>query len=220
MIFHDILKHSVSRKATMNPRQMKEYKAQQAKKNAEKKREEEVKKGWREESERMEAKRLAELCRMETGEYKGKWSVTRTETPLKGDCYEQMIAVWKSLGRLGAKMMLGETRSMAGEWRNFDCGRGMPLWHCWVEYHDMVYDTSQGQNILMPKEMYYTAFRVQTAMPYPTTESAPKAEKEGLCIGIRIPSPRELEFVRNIIRKQWSLGRREFPDDVRAIIGK
>jgi len=205
---------------------MKEYKAQQAKKNAEKKWEEEVKKTWREEAEKMEAKRLADLCRMETGEYKGKWSVTRhAEFPIgsAGDCYEQMIAVWKKLGRLGAKMMIGETRSMAGEWRNFDCGRGMPLWHCWVEYHDMVYDTSQGQNIVMPKEMYYTAFRVQTSREYPTETSAPKAEKEGLSIGIRIPSPRELEFVRDIIRKQWRLGRREFPEctgDVRAIIGK
>jgi hypothetical protein len=204
----------------MNPRQMKEYKAQQAKKNAEKKHRESQEKNWREESERMERERLAELCRMETGEYKGKWSVTRTETPLAGDCHEQMIAVWKKLGRLGAKMMLGETRSMAGEWRNFDCGRGMPLWHCWVEYQDMVYDTSQGQNILMPKEMYYTAFRVQTAMPYPITETASRNRKEGLCIDIRIPSPRELEFVRNIIRKQHRLGRREFPEDVRAIIGK
>jgi hypothetical protein len=129
-----------------------------------------------------------------------------------------MIETYKKLGKLGAKMMIGETRSMAGEWRNFDCGRGMPLWHCWVEYRDMVYDTSQGQNILMPTEMYYKGFRVQTAMDYPTDASAPKATEEGISWGIRIPSPRELEFVRNIIRKQHRLGRREFPDDVSAIL--
>jgi len=214
MIFHDILKHSVSRKATMNPRQMKEYKAQQAKK-----REHEA---FVRNQERMkEEVRRAELERMSEGEYKGRWSVTRhAEFPIgsAGDCYEKMVETYKKLGNLGARMMLGETRSMAGEWRNFDCGRGMPLWHCWVEYRDMVYDTSQGQNILMPTEMYYKAFRVQTAMDYPTDESAPKVTEEGLSWGIRIPSPRQLEFVRNIIRKQWSLGRREFPDDVSAIL--
>ena len=207
----------------MNPRQMREYKHQQAVKNAERKHREEQAKAIREHERKQEEERRAELDRMSKEEYRGKWSVSRlVQMPIgaKGDCYEQMIATWKKLGRLGAKMMLGEMRSMAGEWQNFDCGRGMPLWHCWVEYHDMVYDTSQGQNILMPKEMYYKAFRVQTSREYPTESSTAKATEEGLTWGIRVPSPRELEFVREIIRKQYRLGRRQFSDDVSAIIGR
>lgn len=175
----------------------------------------------REYERKQEEERRAELDRMSREEYKGKWSMSKLFRMLigaKGDCYEQMIATWKKLSKMEAKMMLGEIRSKAGEWQNFDCGRGMPLWHCWVEYRDMVYDTSQGQNILMPREMYYKAFRVQTSREYPTTSTAPKATDKGLSYSMEIPSPRELDFVRDIIRKQYRLGRRDFTDDISAII--
>jgi hypothetical protein len=63
--------------------------------------------------------------------------------------------------------------------------------------------------------MYYNRYRVEKTMDYPHAIVGIGKTKE-----VTIPNPRELEFVREVVRKQYRLGRREFAEDVSAIIGK
>jgi hypothetical protein len=100
-------------------------------------------------------------------------------------------------------MMIGEGRSYAGDWLDFDEGRGMPIWHCWVENGDMVYDKSQGDSILMPKVEYYKQKRVEKAIEYPI-----RKEKNAIVI----PLPGVVPFVKEVLKKKYKLGYRDFTE--------
>lgn len=123
--------------------------------------------------------------------------------PLRGDCFEKAVEVWRILSKKGAKMMIGEGRSYAGDWLDFDEGRGMPIWHCWVENGDMVYDKSQGDSILMPKVEYYKQRRVEKAIEYPM-----KKENNVTVI----PTPGVVPFVKEVLKKKYKLGYRDFTE--------
>jgi hypothetical protein len=123
--------------------------------------------------------------------------------PLRGDCFDKAVEVWRILAKKGAKMMIGEGRSYAGDWIDFDEGRGMPVWHCWVENGDMVYDKSHGNSILMPKDVYYILKRVEKVIPYPM-----KKEKNAMVI----PTPGVVPFVKEVLKKKYKLGFRDFTE--------
>ena len=135
-------------------------------------------------------------------EIKGNREVETLVGPVRGDCFEKAVEVWIKLNKKG-KMMLGEQRSYAGDWIDFDEGRGMPIWHCWVENGDMVYDKSQGESILMPKDVYYILKRVEKAIPYPI-----RKEKDAMVI----PTPGVVPFVKEVLKKKYKLGFRDFTE--------
>ena len=127
----------------------------------------------------------------------------------RGDCFDKALEIYLKLAKKGAKMMIGETRSLAGDWIDFDNGRGMPLWHCWVENGNMVYDKSQGRSILWTRDKYYNRMRVENAMDYPVKKMDTK---------LVVPTPRTIKLAIDVLKKQYQLGRRDFTKDEYKII--
>jgi hypothetical protein len=103
----------------------------------------------------------------------------------------------------GAKLMNGELRSRLAEWKDVDEGKGMPIWHVWVEVGDMVYDRSNGKSEMMPKEMWYVCHRVKRSAEYPMSW---RQNKDGTATA-HLPAPRETAMVQEIKAKQRTLGR-------------
>ena len=169
-------------------------------------------------NENLDAIRAMCLSMMEKYEYKGKCHVgtqkKRDDDHLpagkrRGECFTENRAVWMAMMPKGAKLMMGECRSRLGEWRDFDEGKGMPIWHVWVEVDDMVYDRANGASILMPKEMFYMRFRVQRSAEYPKIWNHDTTRGT---ITVHLPAPRDVAMVKEIVEKQRTLGRRDYPD--------
>jgi len=78
-----------------------------------------------------------------------------------GTCVKEAMSTWFKLQKLGSKYICGVTRSRAGAWKDTDEGKGMPIYHCWVECGEMVYDCSNGSKNIMDKEIYYQLRRVK-----------------------------------------------------------
>ena len=85
------------------------------------------------------------------------------ETPANGNgtCVGEAMSTWFKLRKLGSKYMCGVMRSRNGAWKDIDEGKGMPIYHCWVECGDTVYDCSNGGKSIMDKEIYYQLRRVK-----------------------------------------------------------
>jgi hypothetical protein len=126
-------------------------------------------------------------------------------TGATGNCFDSAVDTFFKLRTRGARLMLGRIRSTKDEWLYFDGGKGMLLWHVWVENKGKVYDLSQGRKLLVERDAYYARYRVEEAMEYPMNISGDMAY---------IPPPISLPFVRDTIRIQYILGRRDFPHDV------
>jgi len=78
-----------------------------------------------------------------------------------GTCVKDAMSVWFKLRKLGSKYMCGVMRSRNGDWKHIDEGKGMPIYHCWVECGETVYDCSNGGKTIMDKEIYYQLRRVK-----------------------------------------------------------
>jgi hypothetical protein len=146
------------------------------------------------------------------GEYKGRYSIGKERITgnehlpaeeRRGTCYEDNREVWMKMINKGAKLMNGELRSRLAEWKDVDEGKGMPIWHVWVEVGDMVYDRSNGKSLIMPTELYYLRSRVKRSAEYPMTW---KQNKDGTGT-VHLPPPHETAMVREIKAKQRTLGR-------------
>jgi hypothetical protein len=145
-------------------------------------------------------------------EYKGRYSIGKERRTgnehlpaeqRRGSCYEENRAVWMLMLPKGAKLMNGELRSRLAEWKDVDEGKGMPIWHVWVEVGDMVYDRSNGKSEMMPKEMWYVCHRVKRSAEYPMSW---RKNKDGTATA-QLPAPRETAMVQEIKAKQRALGR-------------
>jgi hypothetical protein len=73
------------------------------------------------------------------------------------------LETYQKLEKKGAKMVMGELRSRMQEWAELDECRGLPIYHVWVEVGDMVYDVSNGNKVIAPRELFYLAKRVVRA---------------------------------------------------------
>jgi hypothetical protein len=153
------------------------------------------------------------LRHLADGEYKGRYSVGKERITgnehlpaeeRRGTCYEENREVWMTMLKRGAKLMHGELRSRLAEWKDADEGKGMPIWHVWVEVGDMVYDRSNGKSLMMPKEMYYLRSRVQRSAEYPMRWQFDLVRDKST---VHLPAPHETAMVREIKAKQRTLGR-------------
>ena len=147
-------------------------------------------------------------------EYKGRFSIGKERRTgnehlpaeeRRGSCYEENREVWMKMLSKGAKLMHGELRSRLAEWRDVDEGKGMPIWHVWVEVGDMVYDRSNGKSEVMPREMWYVIHRVKRSAEYPMRWSFDL--RGGGKSTAHLPAPLETAMVQEIKAKQRKLGR-------------
>jgi len=127
----------------------------------------------------------------------------------EGTCFEENLRVFAIMRSKGARMMIGELRSKLNDWRDADEGRGMVIQHAWVEVGDMVYDRSNGNKVILPKEVFYIKARVKRAEELRLREVKKiKADKSGYTIRI-IPDEDQINAFNDYIQnKQRQLGRR------------
>jgi hypothetical protein len=78
-----------------------------------------------------------------------------------GDCVEQSIKTWLKLKKLGAKIVQGECWSRAEKYIHLNKGKGLPIFHSWVELGDKCYDYSQGKMLVCDWELFYMLKRVK-----------------------------------------------------------
>lgn len=154
------------------------------------------------------------LGHLADGEYKGRYSVGKERITgnehlpagqRKGFCFEENREVWMTMLKKGAKLMHGELRSRLAEWADVDEGKGMPIWHVWVEVGDMVYDRSNGKSLMMPREMFYLRSRVKRSAEYPMRWKQNKYN-DGTAT-VSMPAPCDTAMVQEIKAKQRALGR-------------
>jgi hypothetical protein len=97
----------------------------------------------------------------------GSFKFIRHSPPLstqqRGTCVTENLETYRKLEKKGAKMVMGEMRSRMSEWADLDECRGLPIYHVWVEVGDMVYDVSNGNKVIAPRELFYLAKRVVRA---------------------------------------------------------
>jgi hypothetical protein len=78
-----------------------------------------------------------------------------------GDCYEASLKLKLKLNGIGAIRVRGGLSS------KFIVGQveegGLPPYieHCWVEAKGLVYDWSQGKNVIMRKEDWYSMYEIR-----------------------------------------------------------
>ena len=78
-----------------------------------------------------------------------------------GSCVRESLAVVAKLrNRIGVKWIQGELRSRQPQWKEIDDNRGMPIYHCWVELDDKVYDFANGSKCIADRDLYYMYRRV------------------------------------------------------------
>ncbi len=86
----------------------------------------------------------------------------------KGNCVRESLAVVAKLRkRTGVKWVQGELRSRQPQWRETDDNRGMPIYHCWVELDDKVYDFSNGSKTIADRDLFYMYRRVVRSREIP-----------------------------------------------------
>lgn len=78
----------------------------------------------------------------------------------RGQCAEESLQLYKKMKHMGAKVINGVLRSKRNEWRTVNECRGMPIYHCWVEVGDKVYDYSNGERVIADRDIYYQIKRV------------------------------------------------------------
>jgi hypothetical protein len=78
-----------------------------------------------------------------------------------GDCYEASMKLKLKLSGIGAVRVRG---GVSSKWivGQVDEG-GLPPYieHCWVEAKGIVYDWSQGKNLMMKKEDWYSIYEIR-----------------------------------------------------------
>jgi len=85
-----------------------------------------------------------------------------------GDCVRESLEVVAKLRkRTGVKWVQGELRTRPQQWKEIDNNRGMPIYHCWVELDDKVYDFSNGSKTIADRDLYYMYRRVVRAVEVP-----------------------------------------------------
>ena len=85
-----------------------------------------------------------------------------------GNCVRESLAVVAKLRkRTGVKWVQGELRSRQPQWKEIDDNRGMPIYHCWVELDDKVYDFSNGSKTIADRDLYYMYRRVVRSKEIP-----------------------------------------------------
>jgi uncharacterized protein YqgV (UPF0045/DUF77 family) len=80
-----------------------------------------------------------------------------------GTCVRENLITYMKLHKAGAKFYQGEMRSRMCEWAKVDENRGMPVYHCWVELGDKVYDYSNGTKMVADTDLFYLMRRVKKA---------------------------------------------------------
>jgi hypothetical protein len=91
-----------------------------------------------------------------------------TKTQQMGNCVRESLAVVAKLrNRTGVKWVQGELRSRQPQWKEIDDNRGMPIYHCWVELDDKVYDFANGSKTIADRDLYYMYRRVVKSREVP-----------------------------------------------------
>ena len=86
---------------------------------------------------------------------------TSSITNANGDCYEASMKLKLKLTGIGAVRVRGgiSSRFIVGQVEE----GGLPshIEHCWVEAKGLVYDWSQGKNLMMKKEDWYSMYDIK-----------------------------------------------------------
>jgi len=86
----------------------------------------------------------------------------------KGNCVRESLEVVAKLrNRTGVKWVQGELRSRQPQWKEMDDNRGMPIYHCWVELDDKVYDFANGSKTIADRDLFYMYRRVVKSQEVP-----------------------------------------------------
>ena len=85
---------------------------------------------------------------------------TSSITNANGDCYEASMKLKLKLSGIGAVRVRGgvSSRFIVGQ---VDEGLPSHIEHCWVEAKGLVYDWSQGKNLMMKKEDWYSMYDIK-----------------------------------------------------------
>lgn len=127
----------------------------------------------------------------------------------RGTCFQENMRVFAAMRNKGARMMMGELRSKLNDWREVDECRGMVIQHAWVEVGDMVYDRSNGNKIILPREVFYHQFRVKYTEELRFLKDSRKINaKGGYTIRLTPDEDQLTAFNDRIRNKQRKLGRR------------
>lgn len=135
------------------------------------------------------------------------WSASQDDEAVRqlrantgGTCVRESWAVVEKLRkRTGVKWVQGELRSRLGNWKDADENRGMPIYHCWVELDDKVYDFSNGSKTIADRDLWYMYRRVQKTQELPY-----RINSDGGDVYYNVEDRRP--FYEMVRRKQRSLG--------------
>ena len=126
--------------------------------------------------------------------------IAKTQT---GNCVRESLAVVAKLrNRTGVKWIQGELRSRQPQWKEINDNMGMPIYHCWVELDDKVYDFSNGSKTIADRDLWYMYRRVVRAREVPYVLEQISENEYTLSHKIEDRQP----FYDEIRRKQRRLG--------------
>jgi hypothetical protein len=98
---------------------------------------------------------------VESAEVRNKKIEASSITNALGDCYEASLNLKLKLFRLGAIRVRGGITSRFIVGQVEEGGLPSHIEHCWVEANGLVYDWSQGKNIIMKKEDWYNLYDIK-----------------------------------------------------------
>ena len=127
-------------------------------------------------------------------------NLIRTSNML-GNCVADNLQVYVKMYKAGAKFYQGEIRTRIGDWKHIDNNRGMPVYHCWVEMGDKVYDYANGDKKIIDRDVYYIMVRVKLAEEVPI-EVIDRGNKREVIMN----ETKRQRFYKKIIDKQQKLG--------------
>lgn len=90
-------------------------------------------------------------------------------TGKNGTCVRESLLMLVKMNQKGQNpvWVQGELRGRGGDWNEIDDNKGMPMYHCWVELNEKVYDFSNGMRTIADRDLFYMYRRVVKSQEVP-----------------------------------------------------
>ena len=132
-------------------------------------------------------------------------SASLHRTGSHGTCVKDNLTIFVKLSKAGAKFYQGELRSRINEWATIDENKGMPIYHCWVEMGEKVYDYSNGKKMVCDTDIFYQKHRVRKSEQV-RVEIIEHREKKGTSLETRVDEVQRERFYKKVRSHQRTLG--------------
>jgi len=132
-------------------------------------------------------------------------TATKYTTGSHGTCVKDNLTIFVKLSKAGAKFYHGECRSRINEWATTDENKGMPVYHCWVEMGEKVYDYSNGKKMVCDTDLFYQKYRVRKSEQV-RVEVVEHREKKGISLETHVDEVQRERFCIQVRASQRTFG--------------